>query len=451
MTRVAFAANATPRQGASLVVSGYASRGVLIVQQQQPSARKAPAAAAAKVSLEGTLKLLHADYFAGGTSRFIWELEQDGGEPAKSTSRSRRPTCTRACASCVNGMRSGTTIAPDSITALTQAPAGNAGPVAAAQNSTALVILLAFQPTPPNQGIYTPFWGQAWIQGGHVHRLEQRGGLLVGFVVRPADAHGQRHAVAHRELSDAGDVRLHGHRDRSKAGGAARGLRRGELSEVRLCVHQCAGVRLGGAGRSARHAGVEQRIQHARRDRARGRPHVRAGTRQFASVQRRDDRHQLPARAAGVRRPVGHHGQPEHGSGQRLAEERDGLGSRCEGRQASGRHGVVHAVAAQLSRGHALRRAGARRRAPDLLDRIPAAGGLRCRVAGVRDQWRDHPSRRPHAPAGPQRIRMLGHVFPRHGAGDGDDVRRRACRIQGFRRLADRRDDHRRLEGRQAD
>ena len=165
VTRVAFAANATPRQGASLVVSGYASRGVLIVQQQQPSARKTPAAAAVKVSLEGTLKLLHADYFAGGTSRFIWELEQDGGATSEIDIPIAPTDMHPGMRIVVNGMRSGTMIAPDSITALTQAPAGYAGPVAAAQNSTALVILLAFQPTPPNQGIYTPFWGQAWIQG----------------------------------------------------------------------------------------------------------------------------------------------------------------------------------------------------------------------------------------------------------------------------------------------
>jgi hypothetical protein len=83
-----------------------------------------------------------------------------------------------------------------------------------------------------------------------------------------------------------------------------------------------------------------------------------------------------------------------------------------------------------------------------LLDRILEACGLRCRFGGRPYELRYHPYRRTHAPAGPQRIRMLGHVFPRYGAGDGDDVRRRACRVQCVRRLADGRDDHRRLDRR---
>ena len=242
---------------------------------------------------------------------------------------------------------------------------------------------------------------------------------------------------------DAGDMRLLRHRHRGAPGRAARGLQRRELPEGSLPVHAGAGLRLGRAGRSPRHADVEQPVQHARRHRARARPQLRAGPREFAAVQRLNDRHQLPAGAAGVRRPVGHHGQRQRAFDQRLAEERHGLGARCEGRKASRRHGVVHALAAHVSRRHALRRAGARRRASDLLGRIPSGDGLRCRVAGVRDQWRDHPSRRPHAPARPQRVRVLGHVLPRHGAGDGDHGRRCIGRSQCLRRFPDGRDDHR--------
>jgi hypothetical protein len=92
-TRVKFAANASVRQGMSLVVSGYTSHRMLVVQQQQPAPRKTLASAASTaVSMEGTLRLLHSDNFDGGTSRFLWTLEDDKGGGSSSTSRSRRPT-----------------------------------------------------------------------------------------------------------------------------------------------------------------------------------------------------------------------------------------------------------------------------------------------------------------------------------------------------------------------
>src|SRR5215471_7569617 len=48
VTRVSFAADANVRQGDSLVVSGYASRGAINVRQQQTVGRKSVAIAAAK-------------------------------------------------------------------------------------------------------------------------------------------------------------------------------------------------------------------------------------------------------------------------------------------------------------------------------------------------------------------------------------------------------------------
>ena len=155
VTRVAFAANAGGRQGASLVVSGYASRGTLVVQQQQALPRKTIAAAAPKsASVEGTLTLLHADNFEGGTSQFVWTVEEDDGQgseldipiaPTDMKSGMRVP---------VTGTRSGTTITPDSIAALTQAPTEDA---AAPVTSSVLVILLNFQPTPPAVAPAQPF------------------------------------------------------------------------------------------------------------------------------------------------------------------------------------------------------------------------------------------------------------------------------------------------------
>lgn len=155
-TRVAFAANAGVRQGASLVVSGYASRGTLVVQMQQPAARKAIATAAPKsASVEGTLKLLHADNFEGGASQFVWTVEQDDGQGSELDIPIAPTDMKAGMRVLVTGTRSGAMITPDSIAALTQAPAD--GVAAAPVTSSVLVILLNFQPTPPAVAPSQPF------------------------------------------------------------------------------------------------------------------------------------------------------------------------------------------------------------------------------------------------------------------------------------------------------
>ncbi len=163
-TRVKFAANATVRQGMSLVVSGYASHRTLVVQQQQPGPRKAAAAAATKVSMEGTLKLLHADNFDGGTSRFFWTLEDDNGGGVELDIAIAPTDMKPGMRVAVTGTRTGATITPDSITALAQAPTRNTGAVTSAQTASVLVILLNFQPTPPAVAPSTPFT-QAAVDG----------------------------------------------------------------------------------------------------------------------------------------------------------------------------------------------------------------------------------------------------------------------------------------------
>ena len=286
-----------------------------------------PAAAAVKVSLEGTLKLLHADNFEGGTSRFIWELEDDDGGsieldiPIAPTDM--KPGMRIAVTGTRSGRRQSRRIrSPRS----RKRPQRNAGAVTSAQNASVLVILLNFQPTPPAMAPSTPFTQAARGSGVVFSGAEQHRRLLERSLVRQPAMTGHRDAVADGELPAPATCDYHGHRDRGTTRRAARGLQPRELPEnPSTCSPTC---RLAAGPGSAKCPArrLEQPVQHARRHRARARPQFRAGTRELAALQRRDDRHQLPAGAAGIRRPVGHHGQPERALGQRLAEERSWAG-----------------------------------------------------------------------------------------------------------------------------
>jgi len=167
-TRIAFGQNAGAlSQGMQLAVTGHASRGALIVDTQRAIAKRSIAAAPLVVTVEGTLRLLHADYFDGGESRFIWTLEQDNGDRRELDFAIPPNELESGMRVSVMGQSGTTGIAPDSISVLAAAPARDVAPATDATAATAsnvLVILLAFQPTPPNTGIYTPFWGQANVQ-----------------------------------------------------------------------------------------------------------------------------------------------------------------------------------------------------------------------------------------------------------------------------------------------
>src|SRR4030095_13758874 len=80
-TRLAFNQSADGlRQGMRLAVTGHASRGALVVESQRAVGQRSIAAAPTPTTVEGTMHLLHADYFEGGQSRFIWTLQQDNGD-----------------------------------------------------------------------------------------------------------------------------------------------------------------------------------------------------------------------------------------------------------------------------------------------------------------------------------------------------------------------------------
>ena len=393
------------------------------------------------------MQLLHADYFEGGTSRFVWTLRQDSGEESELDLPIAPVELASGMRVTVTGEQSAAGIAPSSIAVLAEAP--SRGPGAATSASTANG---ARDPAQLPADAARDDAGAAVHAGrgehGRVLGYEQHRELLGRDVVRQSTPHGNRDAVADGELHGSDDLQLLGHRDRGAARRDGGGLQPRDLPEVPLPVRARAGVRLGRARRSPRLADVEQPVQHARRDRPRARPQPRARPRELAAVQRRDDRHQLPARAARVRRSVGHHGQPELAPRQRVAEEQPGLDPGCQGRDPRRRHGQLHAFAAHVTGRDALRGAGAGRGASHLLARVPPGDGVRRRAAGLRDERRDHPSGRAHAPVRSQRIRLLGHVLPRHGPGDIDDDRRRAAGGERVRRRADRRHGHRSLEGR---
>ena len=147
-TRVQFAAGVTVRAGARLVATGHAVRGAVIVDQHQVQpAPKSAAAITPRVAVEGTMQLLHADYFEGGTTHFIWTLRQDSGESSELDLPIAPTELRSGMRVSVTGERNTAGIAPDSIAVLAEAPAKTIGPVAAASTAKVLVILLNFKGT----------------------------------------------------------------------------------------------------------------------------------------------------------------------------------------------------------------------------------------------------------------------------------------------------------------
>jgi hypothetical protein len=145
----------------ALAVSGHASRGAIIVEQTRSDTKRSIAAAAASVTVEGTVPLLHADNFDDGTSRFIWALRQDSGEHSELDLALVPRELRSGMRVSVTGQRNATGLAPDSIAVLAEAPARDTtlaeGVAAAPQTASVLVILLNFQPTPPATVPAQPF------------------------------------------------------------------------------------------------------------------------------------------------------------------------------------------------------------------------------------------------------------------------------------------------------
>ncbi len=148
VTRVKFGAGVSVRSGSRIVATGHAARGAVIVEQHQVQpAPKTAAGAAARVEVEGTVQLLHADYFESGISHFHWALRQDGGESSE-LDLPIAPTDLRSgMRVSVTGQRSTAGIAPDTIAVLAEAPATATGAVTAASTAQVLVILLNFKGT----------------------------------------------------------------------------------------------------------------------------------------------------------------------------------------------------------------------------------------------------------------------------------------------------------------
>jgi len=150
-TRVQFGAGVTVQSGTRLAAVGRAVHGgVVIDRHQAQTAPRTAAGAVSRVTVEGTVQLLHADYFDGGVTHFLWALRQDGGESSE-LDLPIVPTDLRSgMRLSVTGERTAAGIAPDTIAVLAAEPAKTAGAVtAAASTAKVLVILLNFKPTPP--------------------------------------------------------------------------------------------------------------------------------------------------------------------------------------------------------------------------------------------------------------------------------------------------------------
>ena len=128
-TRIALGQNAGAlSQGMQLAVTGHVSRGALIVDTQRAVGQRSIAAAPLVVTVEGTLHLLHADYFDGGESRFIWTLQQDNGDRSELDFAIAPSELKSGMRVAVTGRADTTSIAPDSVSVLVEAPARTSRP-----------------------------------------------------------------------------------------------------------------------------------------------------------------------------------------------------------------------------------------------------------------------------------------------------------------------------------
>ncbi len=413
---------------------------------QQPAARKAIAAAAPKsASVEGTLKLLHADNFEGGASQFVWTVEQDDGQGSELDIPIAPTDMKAGMRVLVTGTRSGTMITPDSIAALTQAPAD--GVAAAPVTSSVLVILLNFQPTPPAVAPSQPFT-QAAVDAvvfsgtGSIAAYWSEvsfGNQLMTGTVTPwltasfqapttCDYYGiateARRVAQLAGFNPANYQKVHYLFTRVSACGWA-GL--GEVPGSQTWSNQY--NTLGVIGHELGH---NFGLGHA---------------------------NSLPCNGVTIATncPLA---RPEYGDPWDImgnvsarsvnAWQKNSRGWVPDAKVATHTVGTASYTLSPLTSPggtlYAVQVPAAA--AQNVLDRIPASHGLRRRTAGLRDERGDHSSRRTHAPGGSQRVWMLGHVLSRHGARDIDDVRRRAAGAQRVRRCADRSHDLGGIEGR---
>ncbi len=145
VTRLKFANGVVVQQGSRITASGHVKRGAVIVERQESLPRPKTAAATTKVAVEGKVQLRHADYFEGGTSRFLWVLQQDDGTESEIDLPIAPVELKSGMRVSVAGDRTAASIAPDSIAVVAEAPPP--GPMASAVTNKVLVILLNFKGT----------------------------------------------------------------------------------------------------------------------------------------------------------------------------------------------------------------------------------------------------------------------------------------------------------------
>ena len=107
------------------------------------------------------MQLLHADYFEGGEARFIWTLQQDSGDQREVDFAIPPTDLKSGMRVSVAGRPGATSIAPDSVAVLAEAPVrdvtATTDVTATASTASVLVILLNFQPTAPATTPAQPF------------------------------------------------------------------------------------------------------------------------------------------------------------------------------------------------------------------------------------------------------------------------------------------------------
>jgi hypothetical protein len=138
--------------GMALAVSGHVGHSALIVDQfstSVPASSLPPSVAAGSLPLtvEGRLKLRHADYFDAGSSQFLWAIESDDGQRTELSFAIVPKVLQVGMMVQVTGHMASAGLVPESlmVQALppTRRPAGQA-----AQTDNVLVILIRFSDSP---------------------------------------------------------------------------------------------------------------------------------------------------------------------------------------------------------------------------------------------------------------------------------------------------------------
>lgn len=139
------------RDGMSLTLTGHVANAALFVDQfstNVSSSALPPNAnvASSPLTVEGTVRLRHADYFDAAKSQFFWAVESDNGQRTELNFAIVPRVLKVGMRVQVSGLAASGTLTPQSMTVLARAPAVQRP--ATVENDNVLVILIRFSDSP---------------------------------------------------------------------------------------------------------------------------------------------------------------------------------------------------------------------------------------------------------------------------------------------------------------